>query len=166
MDGQENTITWSVLTHTHKDRSTDWYWAFGLVAVVGIAASIFFKNYMLAGILAIGMGSIAVLVARGPREHTVRIDKRGVVVDGTRYPFKSIKSFWVEVEEELDEPDPDYVRQARLFLTTSGVLSPHMVVPLDDVAHAAQVRDYLVQHVQEEEQHPHFAEHLADILGL
>jgi len=165
MAPQEQTISWNVLTHTHKERSTDWYWAFGLIALVGIGVSIFFANYMLAIILFVGMGSISILAARGPREHSVRIDKRGVAIDGTLYPFRTIQSFWVEIEESREDY-PQYEPQARLFLTTSGILSPHITVPLDHPEHAAQVRDYLRAVVKEEEQRPHFAEHLAEILGL
>jgi hypothetical protein len=165
MAPQEQTISWSVSTHTHKERSTDWYWAFALITLAGIGVSIFFANYMLAVILFVGMGSISILAVRGPREHSVRIDKRGIAVDGTLYPFRTIQSFWVEIED-AHEDYPDYEPRARLFLTTSGILSPHMTVPLDNAEHARQVREYLRHILKEEEQHPHFAEHVAEILGL
>lgn len=156
MDGQEQVISWSVVTHTHKERSADWYWAFGLFTLGGIALSIFFTNYMLAIILVLGMGSIGILAARGPREHNVRIDKRGIAIDGTLYIYRTIQSFWVE--EETDEP--------RLFITTSGLLSPHITIPLDHPEHADEVRAYLREILTEEEQRPHFGEHLAEMFGL
>jgi len=165
MEAPEQTISWSVSTHTHQERSPDWYWAFGLLGVAGIGVSIFFANYLLALILLVGMGSIGILMARGPRDHTVRIDKRGVAIDGTLYPFRTIKSFWVDIEEQ-SEDYPTYEPRARLFLTTSGILAPHITVPLDHADHARQVREYMRQIVKEEEQHPHFAEHVAEILGL
>lgn len=152
----EQAISWSVLTHVHRERSTDWYWAFALITLLGVAASIFFGNYMLAIILFVGMGSIGILAIRGPREHTVRVDKRGVSVDGTLYLYRNMQSFWVE--EDVDEP--------RLFLTTNGLISPHITIPLDDPTHADDIREFLQQFLQEEEQSPHFGEHLAEMFGL
>lgn len=150
-------IEWSVITHEHRERTADWYWALALLAVGGAAISIYFGNLLLAVILLLGLGSIGYLSARGPREHMVRVEKRGVVLDGTLYPFGNIHSFWVE--EELSEPT--------LFLTTSGILAPRIAVPLDNSTHAAAVRTYLrEQHVQEEEQQPHFGEHIAALFGL
>ena len=168
MAPQEQTIAWSVSTHTHKERSTDWYWAFALITLAGIGVSIFFANYMLAVILFVGMGSMGLLAVRGPREHSVHIDKKGVTVDGTRYPYSTIQTFWVAVDEPNENiPPPEREEpRARLFLTTSGIVSPHIHIPLDHAAHAQEVRTYLLQFVEEQEQRPHFAEHLAEILGL
>lgn len=152
---QEQAITWTVLTHEHKERSADWYWALGTLAVLGIGLSIFFGNILLAIIIAIGSLSIGFLAARGPREHAVRIDKRGISLDGTLYPYRSVHSFWVEEEGGT-----------RLFLSTTGFLTPRIIVPLDDVSHAQSVRTFLKSYLEEEEQHEHFGERLAELLGL
>ena len=161
--GDAQTISWSVLTHEHRDRSTDWYWAVGLLTVVGIIASIYFGNVLLALILAVGVGSILFLSIRGPREHDVTLGPRGVEVDGTLYKYPSIRSFWVSIEHPEDDT---YEARARLFLALPGVLNPHVLIPLDDVDHAEAVRDYLLNYLEEEEQGPHFAEHLAELIGM
>src|SRR3989344_2146741 len=148
---QEQTIVWHVQTHEHRERSSDWYWALGLLALVGAGASIFFGNILLAIILVVGGGSIGYLAARGPREHAVKIDRRGISLDGTLYLYPTVQSFWVE--EEVGDP--------MLFLTTSSILIPHVSVPLDSAAHARQVRSYLRNYLEEEEQWPHFGENLA-----
>lgn len=149
-------ITWHVTTHEHKERTTDWYWALGLLTLVGVAVSIYFSNVLLAIILGVGGTFIGVLVIRGPREHTVKIDKRGIAMDGTLYPYSAIHSFWVE--EDADTP--------RLFLLTSSLLAPHITIPLDDVSHGAQVRTFLKKRLEEVEQQPRFGEHVAELLGL
>ena len=148
----EQGIAWMVETHEHKERSTDWYWGLGLGALAGAAVSVFLGNVLLALILLIGAGSIGYLAFRGPRQHRVAIDERGVSIDGTLYPYESIHSYWVTEE--------------RLFLTTSGLLAPHLSVPLDDAAHAQAVHNFLGKRLPEEEQHPYLGEHLAELLGL
>lgn len=155
MPPQEQGLSWQVTTHEHKERTPDWYWTLGLLILVGAGLSIFFGNILLAVILLLGGGSLGYLVARGPREHTVKLDQKGVVLDGTLYPYKNIHSFWVE---EHSEP--------RLLLTTSGVLHPQLVIPLLSSARAMSVRSYLRRFLQEEEQRAHLGEHLAEIFGL
>jgi hypothetical protein len=79
-----------------------------------------------------------------------------VSVDGTLYPYRTLKSFWVDT-------NPEY---PRLYLTTSGIITPHMALPLDDAHHAEIVRAYLHPHLEEVEQEPHLGEHIAHLLGL
>lgn len=159
----EDMIQWSIVTHEHKDRSTDWYWTAGIVTMLGIAVSIYLMNILLAMILGIGMVSIFILAIRGPREHDVTLSNRGVDIDGTLYRYPTIHSFWVSVEDHLHE---DWDPRARLFFTTSGYVHPRIIIPLQDVDHAEEVRDYLLQHLDEVEQEPHFAEHIAELLGV
>lgn len=151
-------ISWHVQTHEHRERSTDWYWGLGLGAVAAAGISLFFGNILFAIIIIMGLGSIAVLVARGPREHGVRIDSRGVSLDGTLYRFSSIQSFWIQPEDQMHE--------ARMLVTTSGIFSPQLVIPLGNMTRAQNVRALMRRHAQEQEQEAHLGEHLAEIFGL
>ena len=157
------TITWSVTTHEHRDHSPDWYWTLGILTLVGIGASIYFMDLLLAIILSIGVASIFILSLRGPREHDVTVSAHGINLDGTLYRYPSIHSFWVSIEHpEVEDLDP----RARLFLSTKGYLHPRVMIPLNDVSHAEEVREYLLKYLEEREQGPHFAEHLAELLGV
>ncbi|MEK7612630.1 MAG: hypothetical protein AAB449_00575 [Patescibacteria group bacterium] len=153
---EEKTITWEVHTHEHRERSSDWYWTLGTLGIVGAALAVWFNNGLLAIILLVGAGSIGFLASRGPREHMIRINTRGIIIDGTMYAYPTIHSFWVE--EDADPP--------RLFLTTGGILMPHLALPLDSRAQGDEVRAHLRDYVKEEEQEPHMGEHLAEIFGL
>ncbi len=157
-DQPGQSISWQVETHEHKERSTDWYWGLGLGAVAAAGISLFFGNILLALIIVIGIGSIATLIARGPREHWVRVDSRGVSLDGTLYRFGSIQSFWIQAEDQRHE--------ARMLLTTNGIFSPQLVIPLGHMTRAQNVRAFMRRHAEEVEQDAHLGEHLAEIFGL
>ena len=154
--GREQTISWTVITHVHKEHSVDWYWSVGIIALVAAGVSIWLGNLLFALIIIIGIGSLGMLYIRGPREHAVRVDNRGISIDGTLYPYRSIQSFWVE-------RDPEY---PRLYLMTHAVVAPHVMLPLDSGAQAEQVRSHLKRLLPEVEQEPHFGEHLTNLLGL
>jgi hypothetical protein len=153
---KKDEMVWSVTTHEHRERSTDWYWALAVGSIAAAVVSVFFGNILFAVVIVLGMGSIGYLAARGPREHMVKIDDRGVSIDGTRYLYATIHSFWVE--HETSTP--------RLFLTLGGIIAPHFSLTLDNEAQGAQVREHLQKHVREEEQGPHLGEHLSQIFGL
>lgn len=164
-------IRWQVLTHEHRDRSTDWYWGFGILAVVGIGLCVYFGNMLFALIIALAAISIGVLLARGPREHDVHVHPRGVTLDGTLYPYPALQSFWVHVEDpyELGVPEEyheEFEPRSHLLLTTTSYIHPTLTIPLDDLDHAQEVRDYLVAYVVEEKQERHFSDHVAEALGL
>src|SRR6185436_2971744 len=152
MPPREQVISWTVVTHVHKEHSVDWYWSVGIIAVVSAAISIWLGNLLFAIVILVAIGSLGALFMRGPREHSARIDSRGVSIDGTLYPFRAIASFWVDRDSEFP----------RLYVTTHAIMSPHIMLPLDNAAHAEQVRSYLKRVVEEKEQDPHFGEHLAE----
>lgn len=157
MAQQQDGISWIIHTHEHQERSVDWYWTLGGVALAGAVLSIIFSNLLLAAIIVIGAFSIGTLAARGPRTHWVRIDSRGVTMDGTLYRFDALHSFWVD---ELTPEDP------LLLVSTRSILHPQLVVPLIERSRAGAVRSYLKRHVEEEEQHPHVGEQVARLIGL
>ena len=154
--GRDQVISWSVITHVHREHSVDWYWTVGLITLVAAGLSLWLGNLLFALVIIVGIGSLGALFMRGPREHAVRVDNRGVSIDGTLYPYRSIQSFWVDRHPE----DP------RLYLMTHAVVSPHVMLPLETLAQAEQVRAYLKRLLPEEEQGPHLGEHLAQMLGL
>lgn len=154
------TISWQVQTHEHRDRTNDWYWGLGVGALVCAGVSLFFGNVLFAMIIVIGVGSIGILIARGPREHWVRIDGRGVSLDGTLYRWASIQSFWVHPGYGRSDRGP------RLLLATTGIFAPQIVIPLDNATRAQNVRTFLNRFTTEEEQEPHLGENLAELFGL
>jgi hypothetical protein len=151
-----DTIQWNVVTHEHKEHTTDWYWALGLLVVVGSAVSIWVGNFLFALVLVVGGGSIGFLAMRGPREHMVGMGKRGITIDGTLYRWDTVRSFWVEY-------DTDY---PHLLLAMTGMLAPHILLPLDSVEQARTVEAHLKQYATEEEQAPHIGEYFTQLLGL
>lgn len=156
MSGQEQELSWRVASHRTQARSNDWFWGLGAIALVGAGAACIFGNVLFAIIIVLAAGSIGFLSSQTPREHTIHIGPRGIVIDGTRYPYDSVVSFWVEQNDDA----------ARLFVSLRGIVAPHFSLYLADGVEADRVRMYLKKYVAEEEQGPQIGEHLAEIFGL
>ncbi len=148
--------SWHVASHTARERSNDWYWGLGGLAIVGTVVSILLGNLLLAIIILLGAFSLGYLTLQAPREHTITAGQRGMSIDGTRYPWRGVRSFWVEHDDE----------SPRLFVTMNGILAPHISLYLADTAEADAVRKTLKRYVPEVEQGPQLGEQLSSILGL
>ena len=92
-----HSISWDVVTHVHKERTNDWYWALGLVPLWVPALSLWVGDILFSIIIILGAGSLGMLAARGPREHGVHIseqrcrDRRHVVHYAPSNHFGSTK---------------------------------------------------------------------------
>src|SRR3569623_202057 len=153
---KDQELSWQVASHTARERSNDWYWGLGAIAVVGVIGSIVFGNALLAIIIVLGAFSLGYITMQKPRAHTVSIGPRGIAIDGTRYPWRSIRSFWVE------HSDTD----ARLYVSMSGILTPHLSLYLADTVEGDAVRRYLKRYLPEVEQGPQLGDHLTELFGL
>ncbi len=156
MAGQEQELSWRVASHRYREHSNDWFWGLGVIALVGAVGSIIFGNILLAMIIVLGAVSLGILSKQQPREHNIQINRRGIVVDGTRYPYSSVRSFWVEQNDQ----------NPQLFVSLAGIVAPHLSITLSHDVEAEQVRAFLKHYAQEVEQGPQLGEQILAIFGL
>ncbi len=137
-------ITWQHDEHVHKEKTADWFWSVGIVAVGGIFLSIFFKNYLFALIILLFVITSFSLVKRHPKYLTFEISRKGVRAGNVLYPYSILESFWV-IDEEENEDD-------KIILRSRKPLSPFIILPYDStVVNPELLRDYLLDYLDEEE---------------
>ena len=115
-------ISWQSLEYVHKEKSSDWFWVLGILATAIAITSIIFGNILLAVIVAIGAFVIAMLAAREPNVITIEVNEKGIVIERTFYPFKTLKSFWV---------DDEHHHGPRLVLRSQKPFAPYVIVPIN-----------------------------------
>lgn len=149
-------FSWHTHEYPHKEKTQDWFWVLGIVAVAGAITSIIFGNILFAIVIIIGAFVIALSAARKPQTVNVGIDEKGVRIESTLYPFKSLKSFWVD-EEHRDG--------ARLILVSQKMIMPYVVVPVahDDIK---ELREFLESKLVSEPFEESPFQMLLDRLGL
>src|SRR3989338_6162006 len=59
-------LEWEGREYDHNPKSTDWYWALGIIAVAGTVASVLFGNYLLALLIIIAAVALAFHAAKRP----------------------------------------------------------------------------------------------------
>ena len=134
-------IVWNTLEHTHEEKSGDWFWALGIVAVSSAVAAMLFGNVLFALLILVGAFTIGLLAKKEPASIEIALTPRGVLVGNDFYPYNLLVAFWVD---EIEHEEPTLIIDAHRFLT------PHIIVPLGehDTEH---VRTYLEQYLPERE---------------
>ncbi|MFA6273496.1 MAG: hypothetical protein WC673_03360 [Candidatus Paceibacterota bacterium] len=152
----EKIITWETFEYQHHERSGDWFWVTGIVAVSLAITAILFNN-LLFGILIIIAGFALMLqAARKPRLVQFTINQTGLVAGHTTHPFSSLESFWI------DETNPT---DARLLLKSKTLTAMLIVIPLGDTEPQA-VKDFLSQYIAEEELHEPLSQKIMEAVGF
>ena len=151
-------VEWEGREYDHNPKSADWYWALGIISVAGAIASILFGNYLLAVLIVIAAGTLALHAAKEPPLHRFRLVEQGLIIGDELHPFERMISF--SVLEDVENMLPPMIS-----IKTESWLSPHLIIPLESVD-ADAIYAYFLQHVDESEHQHTFADLVAAWLGF
>ena len=94
---------------------------------------------------------------RPPKLITYELNRKGVVIEKTLYPYVGLESFWIADHHEFVEP--------KLIIKSTKVVMPYIIIPLIDVD-PEDVHDILRTVIAEEEHHEPLAHKLMEYLGF
>lgn len=149
-------ISWKALEYKKKERTTDWYWAVMILAISIVVISIILKDYLFSILIIISTISILIFSQKNPKELHINIDRRGVIVEKKMYPFANLESFWVDITETNNH---------KVILRLKKNFMPLIIIPLEEIHHL-DIRDFLLNFLQEEEMHEPLAQKIMDKLGF
>jgi len=148
-------FSWEAPEYFHRQKTADWFWSFGIVTVTLIVISVVYANILFAIFIGIAALTLAIFAHRTPRNVEVTISPRGVTLEKTLYHYTQLESFWIR------ENDP----HPKILIKSKKILMPYIVIPLGDI-HPEDVRDYLIQFMEEEEQHESISQQVIEYLGF
>lgn len=151
-------IEWGAHEHEHQEKTPDWFWALGLITLVGIVASLFFGNPLLAILLLVGGLVMGLFATRRPHYAEFALTQRGVIVENTLYPYQTLDSFWID--------DIDAYRPPRLLIKSQKIMMPLIVLPIAEDVDPDIVHRYLLQYLMEEECVEPLAHKFMEALGF
>lgn len=117
-----DTIEWSAPEYTHKERTNDWFWALGLITIVGSIVAFWFKNNIFGIFILLSGGCFAMFTIRQPHDANYKIETKGLTMGRDFYTWKSIKSFNIKKNDHEDFP--------KLLIETSKYFLPIYTIPL------------------------------------
>ncbi len=117
-----NPIEWSAPEYSHKERTMDWFWSIGLIALVGAIIAIWFGNYIFAIFILISGACLILFTLRHPQEITFSVKTEGLTIGKDSYEWKTIKGFHIK------RGNPD----GKLLILTSKHFLPIYTIPLPE----------------------------------
>lgn len=115
-------IEWTAPEYKHKEHSNDWFWAIGLLSIIGAIVTIWFKNYIFAIFILLSGSSLIMFSIRQPKDLTFGINKEGVYAGRDFFKWEEIKSFNIKNNE--NEP------YSKLLIETKKHFLPIYTLPL------------------------------------
>jgi len=149
---------WEGREYDPNPKSTDWYWALGILAAAGAIAALLFGNYLFALLIVIAAVAIAFHGAEEPPLHRFRLVEHGLLIGEELHPFERMTSFAVLEDVEGELPP-------LLSIKTDHWMAAHLLVPLTDVD-ADAVYAYFLKRVNEGEHRHSLVDVVAHWLGF
>lgn len=138
-----------------KQRSSDWFWAVGIISSAIIITSILFNNILLAVFLIITTTIIFIYAKRKPEIINIDITESGIKIGKNMYPYSSLKAFWIN----------DYGDFGNLLLRSSGVINPLISIPIIKID-PEKIREILLEYIREEEIVEPLSQKIMEYLGF
>ena len=151
-------ISWRTYEFDHQPKTSDWYWAVGIITTGAVVASIFFGQIILAILIIVASLSLLLHANKAPRLLDHHLTQRGLIIDKTLYPISTIESFWI------DEYDNGV---AKLIIKSTKKTMVWIIVPLVPDVTPDEVRHFFFQHkVPEVEHHEPVSQLIMEYLGF
>lgn len=148
-------LSWSALEYEVKERSNDWFWALGVIAVTAALTAIIYNNYFFAALILISAGLLWFFAIKAPDIVTYSLTEKGLKVRSHFYPYENIHTFWLQKEEK-----------PLLFVKTERFFIPVVTIPVEEGL-IEEIRDILSeQDIPQEEMKEHPSERIMDTLGF
>ena len=149
-------IIWSAYEHEHIERTREWFWALGIIALSGAATSILFGNILFALLIMVAAG-VLTLIARMPHElHEFELSQKGIRISESLHTFDEIIAFWVETEGGVGPT---------LLVDTTKFMAPNLIIPLGDTS-PEEVREFLLHYTEEVPMKEPWAHKILEFFGF
>ncbi len=148
-------IKWTGPEHHYTQKTSEWYWAVGIIALTAAILSFMFGNAIFGIFIIVGATALTLNAHRPPKEITIEINDRGVVIDKTLYPFLHLESFWID--NDHNEP--------RLMIKSYKTFVPLISLIIRDTDDEA-VRQVLLKYIAEVEHPEPLGKRILERLGF
>jgi hypothetical protein len=150
------TITWQAQEYEYIRKSSDWYWAVGILTLGLFTVALIFQNVLFAVFMLIAGFTTALYGARPPRTVNFELSSEGIHIHNRMYTYEMLQSFWIFYH-------PPDIKE--ISIESQKFIMPHIKIPLGDTNPVA-VRAYLQQFLPERQQEESLIETGTRFLGF
>jgi hypothetical protein len=149
-------IEWDAHEYEHKERSSDWFWAVGIISVSVAVTAVILGNIIFGILVLISAFALSLFANRLPSTIHMIVDEKGVTRDKILYPYPTLKSFWIDTEHP----------HKKIILRSEKMFMPLIVIPLGDETLVEKIHENLSSMLSEEFHSLPFVEKILEYLGF
>jgi len=153
---KEPRISWKIEEYTHREKTPDWYWALGVIAIAGAIIATIYHDVLFAIIIVLGSVLMGYYAARKPEVIEISINEDGIQVRDFFYRFEKIQGFAVEEHKSGN----------RLLLETTRAIVPVMSIPLPDTLDAQGLYELLNTKIESKQLNHPISHRLIEHIGF
>ena len=152
---------WSAPEYIHTEKTTDWYWIVGIIAISIAMISIIFGNTIFGILVLVATVTLTLYATRKPIIIPLEVNQKGVKINGAEHLYSDLESFWIETRDAYP----------RIFFKLQKKLSLHIIVMLGNAdgdlpTRAGKIREILSSHLEEKEHTEPLLEKILIYLGF
>ena len=148
-------IQWKAYEYNHREKSSDWFWAVGIIAFSAAAAAVIFNNIIFAIFIILSAFTLSMYAARKPLLINIELNDKGIVVDKYMYPYQNIEKFCM-TERQFGNV---------LIIKSIKKTLPYTSISTEQID-PDEIREYLSHHLKEEEMTEPIVQTLMEYLGF
>mgnify|MGYP001606132662 FL=1 len=155
IERSDEKLIWSALEYEEKNRSSDWFWALGIIVVTSSIATIIFENYFFATLIILSGILLGFFAIKKPDTIIYELNQKGLMIRNRLYPYENIKSFWIQTE-----------LKPILFIHSERAFMPILSMPINETIAEDIHSIMLSKNIAEVEMKEHASEKIMEALGF
>ncbi len=152
----QDSLKWQATEYHHYKRSTDWFWAVGIITICIAVLAFIFNNALFGILILLSAGILVFYALRTPEDVEYEINKRGIMVGKELHPYMTLEAFWIETRSNI-EP--------KIILKSKKSFLPYIIIPVHNES-ADEVADVLRNFLEEKELSEPTAHKVMEYLGF
>jgi len=152
----EDSLRWQAPEYHHYKRSTDWFWAVGIITLCISILAFIFDNALFGVLILLSAGVLVFYVLHVPEDVDYEINKKGIVIGKELHPYLTIEAFWIETGNNIE---------SKIILKSKKSLLPYIIIPVHNDS-ADEVALVLRNFLEEKELSEPMAHKVMEYLGF
>ena len=153
---KEARISWQIEEYAHHEKTPDWYWALGIIAIAGAIIAIMHHDVLFGIIIILGGFIMGYYAAREPDIVEVSISEDGIMLKDYLFLYEKIKGFAVE----------EHTMGNKLLIETSRAVAPLISIPLPDTLDTDGLHQLLKTKIKEKDLREPTAHRIIEHIGF
>lgn len=156
MEDSARSIYWEAPEHTHIEKTNDWYWILGIIALASAIASIIFDNVLFGIVIILGAFTMVIVSHQKPKIIQFEVAERGIRIGNDFYPYATLDSYFL---------DENNVVNPQLIVKSKKLLMMLLILPIP-VEHISHIETIVRNHLPEEHLEEPLSHRLMEYFGF